>query len=257
MAVNECLYVYCVVPASAPTTPPGTEGVEGKQVYALSEGDVAALVHDCQSGPYSSDDQHQAEAWVLAHHGVAEAAWERAGTVLPLTFNTIVKPENGKTAVENLRAWLRDELPSLKAKLDTFSGRAEYGVQLFWDPGIIGKQVIAASQEMAEIEAKVGAASRGLAYMQRQRLERLLKAELEARAKVEVSALLASLQQCAGALRVGRTKAAEGGQQMLANVSCLLPPEEIPRLQAQLQQIRERAGLTVRVVGPFPPYSFC
>src|SRR3990172_7132909 len=84
------LYVYCVAPGGEEMTL-GEIGIEGHAVYTVAHEGTCALVHDCPAQPYQSEDGSIAVAWVLTHHQVVEAAWKRWGTVLPLTFNTIIR----------------------------------------------------------------------------------------------------------------------------------------------------------------------
>ena len=106
-------YVYCVVSAGEKAGL-GAIGIEGHEVYTAVHNDLCALVHDCMAQPYQSDDAEVATAWVMAHHQVVDTAWKRWGTVLPLTFNTIIRAADGSNAEENLAAWLGTEYELLK-----------------------------------------------------------------------------------------------------------------------------------------------
>lgn len=250
------LYVYCVVPASGEVGM-GERGLEGCPVSLVAAGGLGALVHSCPPEPYGAKNADAVPAWGLAHHRVVDGAWRRWGTVLPMTFNTIVAGQDEAEARERLRAWLAAERASLGERLERFRDKAEYGVQVFWDARVIGRQVMAANQEMVELDGKVRAASRGLAYMHRQQLERLLKAGLEARAREEFGELLWCVDKVAEAVHIGQTRTGEGDMEMLANLSCLLALGALPSLEAGMAQFREREGFAARLAGPFPPYSFC
>jgi hypothetical protein len=250
------LYVYCVSPTDNGVSPDGP-GLEDSPVYAVPLRELCALVHDCPPQPYQSRDSQTAEAWVLAHHQVVHAAWKRWGAVVPLAFNTILMPGSESTAGENLKVWLAKERESLKAKLDTFQGKAEYGVQVFWDPAILGKQTAQGSPEIRRLEEKVISMSPGLAYLHRQRMERLLKRELEAWAAAEFTDLYRRVSRCVESIRVDKTKVAGTGQQMLLNLSCLVSMHRYLDLEAELAAHCQREGISFRLAGPLPPYSFC
>ena len=249
-------YVYCVARARAGAAL-DAEGIGGARVYAVAHGDLCALVHDCPAHPYQSDDPEVAAAWVLAHHRVVEAAWKRWGTVLPLTFNTIVAPGEGTAADENLAAWLRTDYVALRGRLDSLAGKAEYGVQVFWDPLAVARKVAAASPEIRRLEEESRARPRGLAYMYRQKLDALLKKEVRAAAEREFKDLYDRLSRCADSIHIEKAREGQGPLQMLMNLSCLASGEQLPGLKAELDRIDDTEGYAVRLVGPLPPYSFC
>jgi hypothetical protein len=193
---------------------------------------------------------------VLAHHRVVEAGWKRWGSVLPMAFNTIVQ-EDESSVRQNLVRWVDGEQESLRARLQALARRAEYGVQVFWD----GKQVIRGvrddSAEIASLEEAIRSKPPGAAYMYRQRVEDLLRREIERRAAEEFGVLFERLQRCVDDVRVEKPKKGENGRQMLVNLSCLVSPERHPDLEAELAHIMATEGYFVRLAGPMPPYSFC
>lgn len=248
-------YVYCVTRASEEVSL-GAIGIDGREVYTVVHNDLCALVHRCPAQPYQSDDSDIATAWVLAHHRVVDAAWQRWGTVLPLTFNTIIAAGD-RSAEENLVAWLETECESLKSRLDALTGKAEYGVQVFWDPSIVARKIAEASPDIRKLEKEIQAKPRGVAYMYRQKLEAMLKNEMETAAAKESRELYDRLSRRVNNIHVEKAKKAEEGRQMLMNLSCLVSVEKYGDLEAELDEVRSREGFFVRVAGPFPPYSFC
>ncbi|MFH1560608.1 MAG: GvpL/GvpF family gas vesicle protein [Chloroflexota bacterium] len=250
------LYVYCIVPACEDVGL-GAIGIEDSNIDTVMYNDLCALVHHCPAEPYHSNDAEAIAIWVLAHHQVVNAAWKRWGAVLPLTFNTIIKAEHENSANENLLAWLEVEYESLKAKLDGLREKAEYGVQVFWDTTRIARQVSAASPEIKNLEEQVSTMPRGLAYMYRQKLEVLLKREMEARAMEGFQELYDDISQWVENIHVEKTKRNEEGPHMLINLSCLVSVERCRDLEAALDKVNDMEGLSVRLAGPLPPYSFC
>lgn len=248
-------YVYCVALTGEEVILEGA-GIEGRSVYSLVNRGVSALVHDCSPQLYRPSGQNAAAEWVLAHHRVVQAAWSRWGSVLPMVFNTIVKGDR-YNAQENLTKWLEREHRSLQNRLEAFVGKAEYGVQVFWDPAAVGAEVAGKDPAIQMLEKDIENSPRGLAYMYRQKLERLLKKGLEARAVQEMENLIQRLNPCTDNFRVEKTKDGGDGRQMLMNLSCLVCNERLPGLEAQLDVLSKREGFSVRLAGPLPPYSFC
>lgn len=255
-SVQDGRYVYCVA-STGDEVSLGAIGIEGREVYTVVQDSLSALVHDCPAQPYLSPDVEVAAALVVAHHRVVEEAWRRWGTVLPLTFNTLIKPVDGRSASENVEAWLQREYYFLKGKLGALVGKAEYGVQVFWDTQRIAKLVAGSSPGVRSLEEEIGSKPPGLAYLYRQKLQGLLRREIEAMAAEEFKGLFGRLGLCVESIRVDKPRRGEEGLQMLANLSCLVSTDRYPALEKELSQIGEREGFSVRMVGPLPPYSFC
>ncbi|MEK7872923.1 MAG: GvpL/GvpF family gas vesicle protein, partial [Chloroflexota bacterium] len=211
----------------------------------------------CPAQPYQSDDAEVAATWVLAHHHVVNVAWKRWGTVLPLVFNTIIRAGDKSSADENLAAWLRTEYESLTQKLTALAGKSEYGAQVFWDAVAVARNAAETSPEIRQLEEEIQTKSRGLAYMYRHKLENLLKKEVETKAAEDFKDLYSRLSRCVDSIHVEKVKKGQEGLQMLMNLSCLVSPERLPDLEAELDRISATKGHAVRLVGPLPPYSFC
>jgi len=249
-------YVYCVAPSNEEVCL-GPIGIEGLEVYTVVQRDLCALVHAGPSQPYQSDDSAVGATWITAHHQVVETAWSRWSVVLPMNFNTIVISDEETTAEQRLKSWLDAEYHSLKNRLDGLTGKAEYGLQVYWDPVLVAKKLAQANAEITELQRLVNDKPRGLAYMYRQKLEALLKTEMEARAAEEFKTVFARVRKYVDNVHVDRTKKIEEGRQMLVNLSCLVSDDQHPGLEAELEQIGGAEGFSVRLAGPFPPYSFC
>ena len=248
-------YIYCIVRGGEEVSL-GAIGSGGREVYTVVYNGLCALVHDCPAQPYQSSDAEVAAAWALAHHRVVEAAWKRWGTVVPVTFNTIIAAGE-KSGEENLLAWIETEYQSLKGRLEALAGKAEYGVQVFWDAALVGRRVAQASPQIRKLEEEIGSRPRGVAYMYRQKLEAMLKKEMEARAAEESKELYYTLSRCVDNIRVEKVKKGEEGRPMLMNLSCLVSTERYPELEAAVDRISSREGYFVRLAGSLPPYSFC
>ena len=205
---QEGLYVYSIALSGEAGTL-GAIGIEGCEVLGVAGGDLCAAVHRCPAEPYRSKDADVAASWVMAHHRVVDAAWRRWGTVLPLTFNTIIKGEPGRDARACLLAWLEAEHEALKLKLDALAEKAEYGVQVFWDPQVAARQVAKSDAEVRGLEQEIKAKSHGVAYMYRQKLEAMVRKEMETAAAKEFRELYDRLSRCGANIHVDKAKRAE------------------------------------------------
>jgi len=248
-------YLYCVADSGARVSL-GKIGLDSSEVYTVPYRDICAVVHRCAAEPYQSSDGEVVKDWVVRHQKVVDAAWEKWGTVLPLGFNTIIRGDAEGDAEQNVRRWLEEDYENLRRKMAKVRGKAEYGVQIFWDLKVIAQIIAATSPEIGKLEEEIRSKPKGLAYMYRQRLENLLKKEMEAKADQCFKECYGRIRQHAADIRVEKTKKAEPPTQMLLNLSCLVSLDDYPKLGEELGKIAAMEGFSVRFTGPWPPYSF-
>lgn len=248
-------YVYCIVEGRERASL-GNIGVDALEVYTIASGDISAVVHDCPAKPYASDDPEVVKQWVLAHQKVVDAAWERFGTVLPLAFDTMIKGEGDRGPDENVVKWLESERAELRSKFERVRGKAEYGVQVLWDPKVVAEEIVRRNQEIRKIDEEIRTKPKGAAYMYKQKLEKALKLALEREADESFKDFYKRISTVVDEARVEKTKKVENSKQMVMNLSCLACKEKAAALGKVLDEINAREGIFVRFTGPWPPYSF-
>ncbi len=252
---GEGRYLYCVAD-NGERADLGKIGLDGKEVYTIPLADLCAVVHNCPSEPYKSEDQEVVKRWVMTHEKVVEIAGERFGTVLPLGFDTIIKGEEDISPEENIKNWLKQDYANLKEKMNKVRDKAEYGVQIFWDPKFITDEITKTSEEIKSLNQDIISKPKGMAYMLKPKLENLLKKEMEKKADLCSKDFYARIKKCVFEIRVEKTKKTDEKRQMLMNLSCLVGKEKSKELGEELQKISEQEGFFVRFTGPWPPYSF-
>jgi len=252
---EEGRYVYCVADAAEQVSL-GKIGIDGNEVYTIPYRDFCAVVQHCPAQPYQSDDRELVKAWVITHQKVVNVAWERWGTVLPLSFDTIIREETDKSAEQNVRDWLSQEYERLKSTIQRVRGKVEYGVQVFWDPRIMAQNLLTTNQAMRKLNEEIKTKPKGLAYMYRQKLENLIKHEMETKADECFKNFYSRIRKHTDDVRVEKTKKAEPGWQMIMNLSCLVYRDRYSELGEELDKINRMVGFSVRFTGPWPPYSF-
>jgi hypothetical protein len=92
--------------------------------------------------------------------------------------------------------------------------------------------------------------------MYRQKLENLLKREMETKADECFKDFYGRIRKHTDDVRVEKTKKAEPGLSMIMNLSCLVDRDRYSKLGDELDKINRMAGFSVRFTGPWPPYSF-
>ncbi len=249
-------YLYCIAQGQRPVNF-GRVGIHGEQVYTIPYRDVCAVVHNCPAMPYESDDQARVQAWVLAHQGVVDKAWNEFGTVVPMGFDTIIRGDATTDPDTHLKDWLKHDYDALKTKIEKVRDHAEYGIQVFWDSRIISQKIVGESTEIKKLQEEIESKPKGIAYMYRQKLENLLKKEMEKRADQYFQTFYEKIKPYASELHIEKTKKTSNKHLwMLMNLSCLLPKNRIEKLGDELEQIDVLEGFSVRFTGPWPPYSF-
>jgi len=248
-------YLYCIADSNEKISF-GNIGLENNEVYTIPYKDLCVVIHNCSIEPYKSEDEDKVKLWVTIHEKVVESVWERFDTILPLGFDTIIIGEGEKEPEENMKSWLKDDYENLKKKLNKLKGKAEFGVQIFWDIKIISERIIDVNKEIKKMSDDIKTKSKGLAYMYKQKLENLLKKEIEKEADRCFKDFYERIKRCGDEIKVEKTKKLEEGKQMLMNLSCLLSKEKSKVLGDELEKIDNMEEFSVRFTGPWPPYSF-
>jgi len=251
--MSEGRYVYCVGESNE-RIDLGKIGIEDNQVYTIPYKDLCAVVHTCPTQAYESKDKKTVEKWVIAHEKTIETAWERLGTVLPLGFDTILKADE-EDPEEVVKTWLKQDYQSLKEKLNKVREKVEYGVQISWDTTIIAGQLIEKDLELNRLSQEIKSKPKGVAYMYRQKLEKLIRGKLEKQAGDYFEEFYEIIKCCTNQIKVEKLKKEREPRQMLMNLSCLADKND-KCLGEELEEINNREGFFVRFTGPWPPYSF-
>ncbi|MBE3110306.1 MAG: GvpL/GvpF family gas vesicle protein [Acidobacteria bacterium] len=244
-------YVYCVLSGEARDWQ--LRGLDGKPVRAVCAAGLTALVHDCPPEPYQGDDE-RVKSWVLAHSDVVDAAWERSGTVLPLGFDTIVRPGDGLDADERVMRWLTSEGHRFRGVLERLRGKVELGVQVIWDQRVVGESVAQGNDEIRQLRAEMTSKPKGLAYFYQQRIERALRQAIETKAEEDYRSCFRQVTALFPEVRTNDLKKLPG-HLMIVNLSVLAPRDRVSELGAVLTGFQGE-GVDVRFTGPWPPYSF-
>ena len=249
-------YLYGVA-ASERAVRLGPIGIEGSKVYTIPYKHLCAIVHNCPTEPYKSSDEETVKRWVSAHQGVLDEAKERFGAVIPFGFDTILQPRDEATSPDQVvKDWLKGDYERLQTIMEKIKDRDEYGVQIFYEPGLIGKQIAEQSQEIRKLKEEIATKSPGMAYIYRQKLEKAVKAEMEKLADKWFKDFYSRVRHHCDDIIVEKTKKADGDRVMLLNTSCLVARQKVDNLGEELEKINNMEGFSVHFSGPWPPYSF-
>lgn len=251
---SEASYLYAVAKCSSDMSL-GEIGLDEREARTVHFQDIAAVIHSCQPVPYQTADDQLAGEWVLSHNYVIDQATARFGTVLPFSFDTIIRGGDPE-----VRQWLERSHDHLKAELDRVEGKDEYSVQIFYSEDIFRQRFIQTDQELKDLKERAEKMSKGTAYL----LERKLDLKLRDRAAQEASRLGSNLGKKLLELADEVQPEKKGSfvpdkykdMKMLAGFSCLVGKGEVEDLGKALDEVNQVVGVAVRFTGPWAPFSF-
>ena len=247
------LYVYAIVPGGGYR--PRITGINGSPLGVVGADDgPRAVVHAHAAGPYDGSDE-DVKQWILQHSDVVEDGWDGAGSVLPVSFNVIVRPdaETGATAKGQLEAWLASAGEQLSARLEELAGCSELRVEISLDRSAF----VADSTEIRQLKEEMAGRPAGVRRLYEKRLAKTEK-ELTDRAaddlypgcRTRVAGHCVEIEEY-------RRPSREAGLITVLAASCLVEQAGIRALGAELSAIREeQPAADIRFLGPWPPYSF-
>ena len=223
-------------------------------------GGISAILSQVRRADFSGPDGETNLgnlAWiaprVIHHQSVLEEAM-RFGPVFPARFGTLF------SSMEKLEAFLATCTPTISAFLDDIRDHEEWSVQGFMDSEV-SEQVWTAGKR-AQIHSQPGITP-GMAYMMEERMRADMKQELGDWIIAKSACLLDLLsplatESCERRLLPDDTPG--GTRDMVSNWAFLVPKQNVTGLRTCVELIShecEAHGLTFKMTGPWPPYSFC
>lgn len=254
MSEGDGRYLYCIINSGAALSP-GDTGIEDNPVYTIPYKDIAAVVHSCMAKPYATEDNAKAAEWILSHNYVIDCAAKKSGTVLPFSFDTIVRGSD-----EVVSCWLEMCYMTLKEELDRLKNKAEYSIQVFCEHEYLKAKLASGDNELGEMKEKMDKMSGGTAYLFRRRFELNLKDAISAEATRLSMEFSSNIQEHVEEMRtdekIAHVPEKYAGKRLIVAFSCLVHEDNVGRLGEALDEINRRKGFAVRFSGPWAPFSF-
>ncbi len=233
------LHFYGVVTDSA-TTPQDVSGRFDRPVRYVADGGLRAIVSDVDG------DAAVRRADLLAHAHVLEA-FAAVTTVIPGQFG-MVFPDEESVRTDLLRA-RREELMNLIA---SFEGLVQLTVHVRFQDEPALREVLRRDPDLVALReaARAPGADQDLQV----RLGQAVAQGLEQLKSEEADTLLHRLAPHARAVAVNEAR----GVNDVLNVALLVDRDKQPGLDAAVAELADDVAgwMTVRYVGPQPPYSF-
>ncbi len=236
------VYVYGVVPADAKISL--GEGVGGREVDLEPFDGIAALVSvidEASVRPRKAD--------LVRHSDVLQEA-VAATTVLPLRFGTAFP---GRDSLRNdFLVPRHDELARL---LDEFTGMVELDVKaVYADEDAVLAELVAQNPSIGRLREASRSLPEDASYFERIRLGELVAAAFEERRAADAAAITAALAPLAAATHFD-DRLPRGG---VLNAAFLVDRAGVDAFDAAAESAAAEWAdrITVKLVGPLPPYSF-
>lgn len=255
---GEALYLYCLARAGelAAIEGPGVDAEHSLELISFE--DIVAVISrvrvDDFSGP-SAEARMKDLAWigsrVCRHHEAVERARGRSA-VVPAPFAVLF------SSPERLGAWLCAHRDAVSRALDRFASHEEWSVK-----GALDRPK-GEARLLSETLAHQGGepASVGARYLREQRIRVTIGRKLDAWLDEACAGILRALLEHAAEFR-GREivgGASEENGTPVANWAFLVARSAVDEFAARVESINTEyawQGLTLKLSGPWPPYSFC
>ncbi|ACV63775.1 Gas vesicle synthesis GvpLGvpF [Desulfofarcimen acetoxidans DSM 771] len=255
--IDDCKakYIYCIG-ENPGNWPSEVMGVEGSLVYHVVYRDIAAVVHDCAEQPYNSDDNNKVIDWVLGHQLVVDKACSCYSSVLPFTFNSIVKGKEDLSSHEILVNWLEDNYDNFKLKLGKIKGKKEYSVQLFLDKQV-SLSLLQSESDILELQVELLGSAKGKAYFVQEKINKKIGELMANRADSYCRQFYHEISSVVSECKLCKLKQAGRNEIMIINLVCLAGDNEVEVLGDVLEKIKSNdIAIKIKFSGPWPAYSF-
>ena len=240
---RHAVYVYGIVAA-------GTElEIRSQGVYSgagpvrrIEAGGIAALVSDVPAEPLAAARD------LRAHWNVLEEVAGEA-TVLPVRFGTVM--ESDSAVRQEVLLPDSERLTTLLRELD---GKVQLSLKGFYDEEELLREIVRRTPQVARLRERVQRVPEAASYYDRIRLGELVAAEVDRRRTEDAELVLDHLEPLAVAATVQPPSTQDGA----VDASFLVERRRIDEFSGAVQRLASDMGdrLSLRYVGPLPPYSF-
>ncbi|MGC2109200.1 MAG: GvpL/GvpF family gas vesicle protein [Candidatus Korobacteraceae bacterium] len=240
---QEGRYVYGIIQSKGPITF-GKMGIGGmgEMVYAVTHGDIAAVVS--RTAVFIFDPTREN---ALAHEHVIETVM-KTHTIIPMSFGTVFRTD------DDIREVLRSIYPSVKDVLKQMAGKVEFGLKVTWDRDHVVDELQREHDEIHRFHQEITRKHLQSTYFARMQLGRMIDKALAERSAEYVREVYEGLRTICVASRDNKPI----GDKMIMNAAFLLEREREAEFDAAVNRIARKFGdrLNFKYTGPWPPYNF-
>lgn len=249
---NNALYVYGIVKSEIDLNWQ-EKGIAGKKVYSIHEGNFNALVHDCDSKAYSSENPEEIKEMILSHNKILDKAIEDFFGVLPLSFNTIIKEETDSAYV-NLKKWLYDNQEKLERIWNKIKGKKEYGLRIYFEKKKLLHEA-SGHNEVKQIETNSKGKGPGLNYLLQGKAKAKTQEIFQESVNKQKLEFVDGIREITPYVVNNPSRISlEEEKDLLISLSVLIEEKEVYTITEFLEKKAE--DFPFQIAGPFAPYSF-
>ena len=255
------LYVFGFVPKG---TLPGDleiDGIEpGHTVIQEDLSTVNAVVSYVQMSEFVGEEAElrlQDIEWVApraVNHQCAIEKIMEVSPVLPAQFGVLFSSK------DNLEKFVLSNHAAISEFLELISDKNEWGVKVYWD-SLQTKQLLKETEFGPQVQ-QLAELSEGTRYFKEKQLNSEIEKKVTDRLRsilVDSSTQLSNVSHDARKRKIVIDDSSEDGQRMVANWAFLLQTARTDEFMSIIKEINansSRNGISLRVSGPWPPYSF-
>ena len=235
-------YIYAIVDALEATGSYGPIGIEGGEVYAVPEGQVAAVVSNVPDEKIRPERRHLA-----AHHNVEKRLMER-GTPLPVSFGMIADgPEALRTILATNQAAFVDQLRRV-------SGRVEMSLRVVWDVPNIFEYFVRTHPELRRLRDQLFGGGREPSEDDKIELGRLFDRMLNEDRADHTQGVVEALAPLCVEMKENPPRT----EREVVHLACLVPRDGQERFEQGVFEAAKRFNddYSFDFNGPWPPYNF-
>jgi hypothetical protein len=221
---------------------PPTSGVQGVEVRSVEHEGLLALVSELKEGVLAAARE------VRAHWSVLDEA-SKTATVLPTRFGTVMESE------EAVRTqMLEPNAEHLRELLAAMEGRVQLNLKGDYDEEKLLPTLVNQSPAILSLREKLRRLPPDAGYYERIRLGELVAGEVERRREVDTQEALDLL----GPLAVDTRQEPPAQLYSAYKIAFLVERDEEQEFTNAVNRLSAQHAdrVTIRYVGPLPPYSF-
>jgi len=240
-------YIYGIIPTGeAISFDCPAVGGWGDKPHTIPHGGLAAVVSACAPTDYAALGRDLLVRELARHQQVVERVLQRF-PVLPMKFGTTVEDE------EKVGSILRLGYDDFRGALDGLKDKVQVELVATWELASVLADV-ACEEPIAQLKSSIGSDSSPASIRDRVRLGEMIKRSLDRRREEYEQAALQRLVPCSLELRRNPLF----HDSLVMNLAVLLEKGQQEEFDRSLDVLDQELGgrLTLRRVGPLPPYSF-
>ncbi len=240
----------------------GCPGIDPQYpIMSLTHAELIAIVSQVPLSQFGKEalaanvqDFTWLEPQARAHDGIVRQLASKS-TIIPIRFATVYY------SADNVRQLLVSEKDQFKQLLDKLDGRWEMGVTIDFDKEKLRSSIKQSDSQVSELADKIERTKPGTAYLLQKKLETQISSLMDTYIDSKVQLIADRLSQLCISVSQGAL-ASPGNEINLAyvTIACLVDQNKIDLFQDEIldwgKTYPPEAGMTIRLTGPWPPYTF-